>query len=110
MKNCKKCSENSMSALKLILIITGSIVAAVGILCMIMKLCKKKHCLKPVECCCGHDEDTVDSWDIDEDVLDDLILDDDDCGCVECSNPECGSCGVAAEEAAEASEPAGENE
>lgn len=91
MKNCKKCSDN-MSALKLILIITGSIIAAAGILCLLMQLCKKKH-HKKVCGCCDDECDTIDSWDIDEDVLSELELDDDeDCGCTECSNPECATC------------------
>ena len=80
MKNCKKKCE-SMSALKLALIITGSIVAAAGIVLLIVKLCKKKCHTKRV-CDCAGDFGTNDSWDIDEDALGDLELDDDcDCDC-----------------------------
>ena len=41
MKKIQRCESGSASALKLVLIITGSIIAAAGILLLIMKLCKK---------------------------------------------------------------------
>ena len=70
-----------MSALKLAVIITGSIVAAAAIIMLVMKLCKKK--CAPKHCACGCDDhDDIDSWDIDEDALGELELDDDcECGC-----------------------------
>ena len=81
MKNKKNCG--SMSALKLALIITGSIVAAAGIVVLILSICKKKCHKKHVCDCCGETESN-DSWDIDEDALSELELDDDDCCCDEC--------------------------
>lgn len=101
MKNCKKKCD-SMSALRLALIITGSIVAAAGVILLIVKLCKKKsHTSKACEC---HDDfSSNDSWDIDEDALGDLELDDDcDCDCCCGANPE--------QETEEASAPASESE
>ena len=100
MKNCKKKCE-SMRALKLALIITGSIVAAVGIVILILKLCKKKcHANQVCDCCCDESESN-DSWDIDEDALGELELDDDDCCCDECGADD-------AEEDGEASAPEAE--
>jgi hypothetical protein len=78
MKKYNKCGQNEMSALKLAMIITGSIVAAAGIILIIMRVCKKKHQHKVHDCCCGIDADEADSWDIDEDVLTELELDDED--------------------------------
>ena len=81
MKNCKKNCE-SMGAVKLALIITGSIVAAAGVILLLIKLCKKKCHTKKVCDSCHEDLGPSDSWDIDEDVLGDLELDDDcDCCC-----------------------------
>lgn len=85
MKNCKKKCDSS-SALKLALIITGSIVAAAGIIMLIIKLCKKSGAKHICDCCCD-ELDNNDSWDIDEDALGELELDDDcceDCSCCEC--------------------------
>ena len=78
MKKYKKCGQNeSMNALRLAIIITGSIVAAAGIILIIMRFCKKSHPHKIHECC-GIDSDEADSWDIDEDILNELELDDED--------------------------------
>lgn len=82
MKNCKK-NCGSMSALKLALIITGSIVAAAGVVALILSLCKKKHHVKNHVCDCCDAPESSDSWDIDEDALGELELDD-DCCCDEC--------------------------
>ncbi len=84
MKNCKKKCESS-SALKLALIITGSIVAAAGIILLIVKLCKKSGAKHVCDCCCD-ELDNSDSWDIDEDALGELELDDDCCDgdCTDC--------------------------
>lgn len=88
MKNSNRKSD-SMSALKLALIITGFIVAAAGIVLLIVKLCKKKCHTKKVCDCCFDDEESIDSWDIDEDALGELELDDDcDCCCDSCEKEE----------------------
>ncbi len=78
MRNQSK-NSGGMSALKLILIITGSIVAAAGIIYLVLKFLKKKNAGK-LDCCCCDDE-----WEYDdEDLLGDLRFDDEeccDCGC-----------------------------
>ena len=68
--------EHKISPLKLALIITGSVVAAAGIVLLILKLVKKSKANKALDCCdccdCG------DEWfDGDEDLLGDLRFDDD---------------------------------
>lgn len=79
MKKYKRCGQNeSMNALKLAIIITGSIVAAAGIILIIMRIYRKNHQHKIHDCCCGIDGEEADSWDIDEDILTELELDDDD--------------------------------
>lgn len=71
--------NEGLSTLQLLLIITGSIVAAVGIIFLIMKFCKKnadKRALKSCYC------DDADEWEFDDDLLDDLRFDDGvECGC-----------------------------
>lgn len=74
MRNQSK-NSGGMSALKLILIITGSIVAAAGIIFLILKLIKKNKAEK-LDCCCCDDE-----WEFDDDLLGDLRFDDEECGC-----------------------------
>ena len=51
MKKCKKYCEEGCGALKLALIITGSIVAAAGIILLLLKLFKRKHVKLPCDCC-----------------------------------------------------------
>ncbi len=95
MKQCKK--KNSLSALQLALIITGAILAAAGIILLILKLCKKcpvhskskKH-IDDSDIFDGNDE----SWDVDEDLFDNIDLDDDEMGsdCGGCGCPACDDC------------------
>ena len=56
MKKCKKYCEEGCGALKLALIITGSIVAAAGIILLLLKLFKRKHVKLPCDCCCDDHE------------------------------------------------------
>ncbi|MBE6610882.1 MAG: hypothetical protein E7632_00200 [Ruminococcaceae bacterium] len=95
----KKTNKKSgLSAFQLILIITGSIIAAAGILFVILQICKKKANKKAADACCCEDElDDLDAWDIDEDILSELALDDEEC-CCDCAD--CAEC--ASEEDAEA--------
>ena len=76
MKNNKK----SLSAFQLILIITGSIVAAAGIVFAAVKLLKK-YCPKLACHCC--DEDDYEDWEFDDDMLDQLD-DNEECDCCDC--------------------------
>ncbi len=78
MKNQSK-NSSGISTLKLILIITGSIVAAAGIIFLVYKLLKKKQAKKAFDgCCFCEDED----WELDDDILGELRFDDDeDCDC-----------------------------
>ena len=81
MRNNKK--ENGISALQLVIIITASIVAAVGIVFAVMTIIKKKNEKRALKnCCC----DDIDEWEFDDDLLGDLRFDDDDegCGCCHC--------------------------
>ena len=72
-------SKNSgISTLKLILIITGSIVAAAGIIFLVYKLLKKKQANKGFDGCCFCDDD---EWELDDDILGELRFDDDECDC-----------------------------
>lgn len=85
MRNNRK-ENGGLSALQLILIITASIVAAVGIVFVVMTILKKrneKRALKSCHC------DDFDEWEFDDDLLDDLRFDDDeDCGCCHCHDTE----------------------
>ena len=65
------------STLKLVLIITGSILAAAGIIFAIIKFCKKKAKAKDAEAETETDEtETQDeNWDIDEKIIESLELD-----------------------------------
>ena len=101
MKKCKKYCEEGCGALKLALIITGSIVAA-GIILLLLKLFKRKHVKLPCDCCCD-DHESDDSWDIDEDVLNELELDDSD-------EDETKGCDAEAEDTEEEVEEASEDE
>ena len=77
MNNSKK--NSGLSPLALILIITASIVAAVGIVFLVLNILKKQRAKKLEPWC-----DDVDSWELDDDLLSDLRFDDDDeccCGC-----------------------------
>ncbi len=81
MRNNRK--ENGLSTLQLVLIITASIVAAVGIVFAVMAIIKKrneKRALKNCHC------DEIDEWEFDDDLLSDLRFDDEDedCGCCHC--------------------------
>lgn len=102
MKKCKKYCEEGCGALKLALIITGSIVAAAGIILLLLKLFKRKHVKLPCDCCCD-DHESDDSWDIDEDVLNELELDDSD-------EDETKGCDAEAEDTEEEVEEASEDE
>ncbi len=77
-------SRNSgISTFKLILIITGSIVAAAGIIFVLYKFIKKKQSNKTFDgCCCEEDE-----WEFDDDLLNELRFDDEEnCDCGNISN------------------------
>ncbi len=77
MNNSKK--NSGLSPLALILIITASIVAAVGIVFLVLNILKKRRAKKLEPWC-----DDADSWELDDDLLSDLRFDDDDeccCGC-----------------------------
>ena len=100
MKKNKK-SASHLSALQLALIITGSIVAAAGIITAIIMICKKKAAKKKAE---ALEDDSIDLWDIDEDILSELELDEEECCCGE--DCDCTDCAIedAVEEAVEALE------
>ena len=75
MRNSKK--NSGISPIALILIITTSILAAVGLTLLVLKLINKKRAqrLSPWN-------DDVDEWELDDDLLGELRFDDeDDCGC-----------------------------
>lgn len=77
MNNSKK--NSGLSPLALILVITVSIVAAVGIVFLVLNILKKSRAKKLVPWC-----DDAESWELDEDLLNDLRFDDEDeccCGC-----------------------------
>ena len=71
MNNSKK--HSGLSPLALILIITASIVAAVGIVFLVMNIIKKRRA-KTIEPWC----DDAESWELDDDLLDDLRFDDEE--------------------------------
>lgn len=78
--------ENGLSTLKLILIIVGSIIAAVGIIFLIMKFLQKKGERRSFKSCCCDD---IDGWEFDDDLLNDLRFDDcEECDCEETYAPE----------------------
>ncbi len=88
MKNSTK--KTGLSPLQLALIIGASVIAAVGILILIMQICKKKANKKAADaCCCEGDLEDIEAWDIDEDILAELGLDEDEteeiCGCADCA-------------------------
>ncbi len=75
MKNNKK----GLSPIALILIITTSIVAAAGIIMLVLKLVQKKREKKALESCDCCDCDDLDSWEFDDaDILGDLSFDDEE--------------------------------
>ena len=77
----RKQNKNSgINALKLALVITASIVAAAGIIFLVVKLLKKAEERKMLSCDCGCDC-CDDDWGFDEDVLGDLRFDDEECEC-----------------------------
>ncbi len=88
MKNCKKSS--GLTPLQLTLIIVGAIIAAVGIMVLIMQICKKKCNKNAIDaCCCECEPDELDGWEIDDDILRELDFDDEDeCDC-DCCCDEC---------------------
>ncbi len=79
--------KNQFSALKLILIITGSIIAAAGVIYAICKFCKKNcKCCNPFK-----DELDGDEWwnDDDSDVLSSFDTEEpDECDCCDCCDCE----------------------
>ena len=84
MTNNKK--NSGLSPLALILIITASIVAAVGIVILVLKFIEKHREKKALDSCGCCD---LDGWDLsDEDLLGDLSFDDGECCCGECEVPE----------------------
>ncbi len=91
MNNSKK--NSGLSPLALIFIITASIVAAVGIVFLVLNILKKRRAKKLEPWC-----DDIDSWELDDDLLNDLRFDnDDECDCdCECG---CGEISIAADEA-----------
>ncbi len=77
MRNSRK--NSGLSPLALILIITTSIVAAVGIVLLVLNICKKRRAKK-----LDPWYDDSDSWELDDDLLGELRFDDEDeccCGC-----------------------------
>ncbi len=77
MNNSKK--DSGLSPIALIIIITASIVAAVGIVFLVLNILKKRRAKKLEPWC-----DDAESWELDDDLLNDLRFDDDDeccCGC-----------------------------
>lgn len=75
MKNNKK----GLSPIALILIITTSIVAATGIILLVLKFVQKKREKKALESCDCCDCDDLDSWEFDDaDILGDLSFDDEE--------------------------------
>ena len=73
----KKNDKNGLSPLALVLIITASIVAAAGIILLVLKLVQKKREKSALDCCDCCDE--LDSWEFDdEDLFGDLSFDGDE--------------------------------
>ncbi|MBQ8551851.1 MAG: hypothetical protein IJ428_03450 [Clostridia bacterium] len=112
----RKHNKNSgISPLKLALIITGSIVAAAGIIFVAVKLVKKaqeKKALAACDCECGCDC-CDDAWEFDDDMLGELRFDEDEDCCED--DCECGSCvsdeiSAAVDEAIEAIEAVSDEE
>jgi len=83
-----------MDALKLAFIITGSIVAAAGIILMLWKLLKKKKAVPAGDDFDGNEELPDLSWDSD----DFSELEVDDAACDQCENPDCDACQTTAED------------
>lgn len=113
----KKHNKNSgISPLKLALIITGSIVAAAGIIFVVVKLIKKAEEKKALAACdCGCCDCCDDAWDFgDDDILGDLRFDEEDADCCEggCDCADCVSDEISAavDEAIEAIEAVSEEE
>ncbi len=82
-----KNERNGLSTLQLILIITTAILAAVGIVFLVLSFLKKrdeKRAIKNCNC------DELDEWTFDDDLLSDLCFDDEDedCGCCHCHDDE----------------------
>lgn len=85
----KKNKKNGISPIALILIITTSIVAAVGIILLVLKFIQKKREEKAIETCGCCDCDELDPWGFDdEDLIGDLAFDDEEeyCACEDCSD------------------------
>ncbi len=84
-----KSERNGLSTLQLILIITVSIVAAVGIVFLVLTFLKKKNEKRAIKNC---NCDELDEWTFDDDLLSDLCFDDEeyeeDCGCCHCHDDE----------------------
>lgn len=73
----KKNNKNGLSPLALVLIITASIVAAAGIILLVLKFVQKKREKCALDCCDCCDE--LDSWEFDdEDLFGDLSFDGDE--------------------------------
>ncbi len=109
----RKQNKNSgINGLKLALIITGSIVAAAGIIFLVVKLIKKAEERKMLSCDCGFDCDCCDEdWGFDEDMLGDLRFDDeeDECDCCKAKDTS-DEISAAVDEAIEAIEAVSEEE
>lgn len=76
----RKSDRNSkLSPLALVIIITTSIIAAVGIVILVLKFIEKMREKKALASCGCCDCDELDSWDFgDEDLLGDLAFDDEE--------------------------------
>ncbi len=106
----RKHNKNSgISPLKLALIITGSIVAAAGIIFVVVKLLKKADEKRALAACdCGCCDCCDDGWEFDEDMMGELRFDEDE----ECCDGACVSDEISAavDEAIEAIEAVSEEE
>ncbi len=74
-----KNKKSGLSPIAMILIITTSIVAAAGIILLVLKFVQKKREKSALEGCDCCDCDDLDSWEFDDaDILGDLSFDDEE--------------------------------
>lgn len=111
----RKHNKNSgISPLKLALIITGSIVAAAGIIFIAVKLIKKAQEKKALAACdCGCCDCCDDAWEFGDDMLGELRFDDDEECCgdgCDCEDGVSDEISAAVDEAIEAIEAVSEEE
>ncbi len=100
--------KSGITPFKLALIITGSIIAAAGIIFLVVKLMKKAQEKKLLASCdCGCDC-CDEAWEFDEDMLGDLRFDDEECCDCGCSSDD--EISAAVDEAIEAIESVTEEE